>query len=154
MQNQVGFTMRNDTKFWKFVFTQLFVIATLISISGCNSEISKKTEIMYKFDVRGNDCKGINYGWLSEEGVNQSCHDFFTKGDVRMDCPTPKTVSIIIESPKDPGSYINVSSYISVSSSSICIAHCQIWISGEFVTSDDAITIENDHIASCNSRVH
>ncbi len=146
--------MSNDAKLWKFGFILFFVIVTLISVSGCNSEVGMKTEVMYKFDVRGGDCKGINYGWLSEESANQSCHDYFTNGDVRMDCPTPKTVRVIIERPKDPVSYIKVSSFISVSSSSICIAYCEIWISGELVTSDDAITIEDDHIASCNSRVY
>jgi hypothetical protein len=139
---------------WKIGFIPFFLIAMLTSVSGCSSKRSKEVEVTYRFDVRGNDCIGINYGWLSEENENQSCHDYFTNGDVRIDCPTPKSVSILISRPKDPTSYIIVSSFISISSSSTCIAHCEIWISGELETSDDAITIENDHIASCYSRVN
>lgn len=146
--------MQNNGIIRKFVFIPSFIITILFGVGGCSSEVGMKTEVMYKFDVRGNDCKGISYGWLGEEGINQSCHDYFMNGDVTMDCPTPKTVSVLINSPNDPTSFIAISSFLSVSSSSTCIAHCEIWISGELETSDDAITIEEDHIASCNSRVY
>jgi hypothetical protein len=63
-------------------------------------------------------------------------------------------VSVLINNPNDPTSFFAISSFLSVSSSSTCIAHCEIWISGELETSDDAITIEEDHIASCYSRVY
>jgi hypothetical protein len=138
----------------KVSFFPMFLLFILINISGCTSMRNNDVEVIYRFNVQGNDCNGITYGWLSEENENQSCHDNFTDGDVRMNCPIPKSVSIIFSSPKELSSYKPVSSYISVSSSSTCIAQCEIWISGELEASDDAITIEDDHIASCNSRVH
>jgi hypothetical protein len=146
--------MLHDEKIRKFGIVSFFVIVTIVCISGCNSDVSKATEVRYMFDVSGDDCKGIQYGWLSEEGINQSCHEHFTNGDVRMDCPTPNTVTVFIERPNDPGSYITVSSFISVSSSSICVVQCEIWIKGDLEATDNAITIEDDHIASCRSRVY
>lgn len=146
--------MLNYKRLRNFGILSFFAIVAMVHISGCNSDVNNETEVRYKFDVRGDDCKGIQYGWLSEESENQSCHEHFTNGDVTIDCPTPNTVTVFIEGPKDPGSYITISSFISVSSSSVCIAECEIWIEGDLETTDEAITIEDDHIASCNSRIY
>ena len=135
----------------------LILFGTLIMPAltiGCTSNDPNDTEITYHFSTTGDNCRGISYGWVNEDGVNEICHDRFTYGDVQVDCPVPESVSILVNNPDGQGSFITVSSYTSVSSSSACIAHCEIWVSGELSASDEALTIENDHIATCKSRIN
>ncbi len=135
----------------------LILFGTLIMPAltiGCTSNDPNDTEITYHFSTTGDNCRGISYGWVNEDGVNEICHDRFTDGDVQIDCPVPESVSFLINKSDGPGSFITVSSYISVSQSSICIAYCEIWVSGELSASDEALTIEDDHIATCKSRIN
>jgi len=146
--------MMNRTLLRSFL---LILLGTLIMPAltvGCSSNDPNETEITYRFSTTGDNCLGISYGWVNEAGETETCHEVFTNGDVEVDCPVPESVSILVNNPDGQGGFITVSSYTSVSSSSACIAHCEIWVSGELSASDEALTIEDDHIATCKSRIN
>ncbi|MEE9508567.1 MAG: hypothetical protein V3V44_04690 [Anaerolineales bacterium] len=122
--------------------------------TGCGSRLPDETEITYRFSTTGENCQGISYGWVNEAGETETCHGLFTNGDVEVDCPVPESVSILIDSANDLEQISSASSYISVSESSACLARCEIWISGELSASDEILTIEDEHIATCRARIN
>lgn len=136
----------------KYRYVFLGLLLSLVLAVGCSKE-PERAEIVYSFSTKGENCQGISYGWLNEDGVNEICHDRFTNGNVEVDCPIPKTVNTFFDLPDDLENVKAVTSYISVSQGNLCNARCEIWYLSELVDSDQVTINEDDHIARCQGRI-
>jgi hypothetical protein len=128
------------------------ILAGLFTV-GCASK-EESLEIVYSFSISGVECEGINYGWLNETGINEICFDRFTDGDVSIDCPIPKSISVRFETKDELEQNRSVSSYISVAPGSICNARCEIWYSSTLIASEQISAAGDEHIAHCQGRIN
>lgn len=137
-----------------FLFILLGTLIMPALVAGCRSNEPNEMEITYRFSTTGENCQGISFGWVNEDGETETCHESFTDGNVDVDCPTPKSVSVVIDKSNELERLTSVSSYISVSKLSACLARCEIWLSENLNVSDEVATIEDEQIASCRARIN